>query len=114
VNVSAAQIRQRDFIRVVEETIGDSSNPIGIDMEITETVLMEDINSAIQKLREVRKLGIGVAIDDFGTGYSSLSYLARLPVETVKIDRSFVSAMVDEPTALKWFRQLSRSRIRCD
>src|SRR5229473_1997325 len=77
VNVSAIQLRQRDFVSIVEQAIMEGLAPTGIDLEITESLIMEDIQASIEKLAEVRRLGIGVAIDDFGTGYSSLSYLAR-------------------------------------
>ena len=99
VNVSAIQLRQRNFVRTVEQAIRDGVSPAGIDLELTESVVMEDIQATMEKLLEVRRLGIGIAIDDFGTGYSSLSYLARLPVQTLKIDRSFVKSMGDDATA---------------
>ncbi len=69
--------------------------PEHIDLEITESMLMEDIEGNIRKLRAVREMGMKIAIDDFGTGYSSLAYIARLPIDALKIDRSFVSAMAD-------------------
>ena len=97
VNISAIQVRQRDFVKTVEQAIAEA--PGAIDLEITESVVMEDVLSSIKRLNELRRLGVSVAIDDFGTGYSSLAYLARLPVETLKIDRSFVKAMDDDPTA---------------
>ncbi|HXM80928.1 MAG TPA: EAL domain-containing protein [Burkholderiales bacterium] len=97
VNVSPIQLRQRDFVRMVEQAIMEGVAPTGIDLEITESLIMEDIRANIEKLILLRKLGIQVAIDDFGTGYSSLSYLARLPVETLKIDRSFVITMLEDP-----------------
>jgi len=99
VNVSPIQLRQRDFMRIVEQAIIEGLAPAGIDLEITESLIMEDIQATILKLKEVRGLGVGVAIDDFGTGYSSLAYLARLPVETLKIDRSFVITMTEDPTS---------------
>ena len=74
------------------------SNPDhGLDLEITESVMMEDIDSNIVKLKAVRELGVGIAIDDFGTGHSSLRYLARLPIATLKIDRAFVQGMTTNP-----------------
>jgi diguanylate cyclase (GGDEF)-like protein len=97
VNVSAIQLRQRDFVATVERSIMEGLAPAAIDLEITESLIMEDIKTTIGKLNHVRKLRIGVAIDDFGTGYSSLAYLAQLPVETLKIDRSFVATMLEDP-----------------
>jgi diguanylate cyclase (GGDEF)-like protein/PAS domain S-box-containing protein len=98
VNVSAIQLRQRDFVHVVERSIAEGISPTGIDLEITESLVMEDIQASIEKLSALRHLGLGVAIDDFGTGYSSLFYLARLPVQALKIDRSFIATLADDPT----------------
>ncbi len=96
VNVSAIQLRQRDFVGAVERAIVGGVAPTAIDLEITESLVMEDIEGNIRKLKEVRALGLSLAIDDFGTGYSSLAYLAKLPVQTLKIDRSFIIAMLDD------------------
>src|SRR5438094_856510 len=98
VNVSPIQLRHRKFISFVEEAIGGEEH--GIDLEITESVLMEDIQANIEKLNAARKLGIALAIDDFGTGYSSLAYLAKLPVQALKIDRSFIKSMHEGPDAM--------------
>jgi diguanylate cyclase (GGDEF)-like protein len=97
VNVSAIQLRQRDFVDSVLEAIDgtDGREPPHIDLEITESVLVEDIDESTRKLQILRRAGVGVSVDDFGTGYCSLSYLARLPVDTLKIDRSFVVRMRD-------------------
>jgi diguanylate cyclase (GGDEF)-like protein len=100
VNVSPIQLRRRDFVRMLQDAIVGSAVPAGIDLELTESLIMEDIQASIEKLAAVRALGIGVAIDDFGTGYSSLAYLARLPVETLKIDRSFIVTMAEDPTTM--------------
>jgi diguanylate cyclase (GGDEF)-like protein/PAS domain S-box-containing protein len=97
VNVSPIQLRQRDFVDVLKRAISDGVAPPGIDLEITESLVMEDIQANIGKLTSVRALGVNIAIDDFGTGYSSLGYLAKLPVQSLKIDRSFIVAMVDDP-----------------
>ena len=96
VNVSAIQLRQRDFVDIVERAVMEGVAPTGIDLEITESLVMEDVEATIEKLKKVRALGIRMAIDDFGTGYSSLAYLAKLPVETIKIDRSFVITMLKD------------------
>lgn len=94
VNVSSMQLRQRDFVDLVQGAIGSAAGANVIDLEITESCIMEDIEANIDKLRKLRSCGIGIAIDDFGTGYSSLAYLAKLPVDTLKIDRSFIITML--------------------
>jgi diguanylate cyclase (GGDEF)-like protein/PAS domain S-box-containing protein len=98
VNVSAIQLRHRKFVSLVEESIGGPEH--GIDLEITESLLMDDIQANIEKLKQLRNLGIELAIDDFGTGYSSLAYLAKLPAQTLKIDRSFIKSMQDDADAM--------------
>ncbi|MBI3919050.1 MAG: GAF domain-containing protein [Betaproteobacteria bacterium] len=101
VNVSPIQLRQKDFVDVVCEAIGGSgAETHGLDLEITESLIMEDIEGNIEKLRAVRDMGVNIAIDDFGTGYSSLRYLAKLPVNAVKIDRSFIITMVNDPDSM--------------
>jgi PAS domain S-box-containing protein/diguanylate cyclase (GGDEF)-like protein len=97
VNVSQIQLRQRDFVEIVAQAIIADVSPTGIDLEMTESLVMEDIKINIEKLNAIRRLGIKIAIDDFGTGYSSLAYLAKLPAETLKIDRTFISAMLADP-----------------
>jgi diguanylate cyclase (GGDEF)-like protein len=98
VNVSAIQLQQKDFsdmvINVVQE---QGSGPDALELEVTESLLMKDVEGSIRKLSLLRGLGIHVAMDDFGTGYSSLSYIARLPINLVKIDRSFINGMANSP-----------------
>src|SRR2546422_6647568 len=94
VNVSAVQLRQRDFVASVEEAMRPGAVPPGIDLEITESLVMEDIEVNMEKLEAVRVLGLSIAIDGFGTGYSSLGYLTQLPVHSLKIDRSFIITML--------------------
>jgi len=94
VNVSPVQLRRKDFADVVLDVLKRYRGPsIGLDLEITESLIMEDIEGNIERLRAVKDMGVKIAIDDFGTGYSSLGYLARLPVDTLKIDRSFIVTM---------------------
>ena len=101
VNVSAIQLRQRNFVATVEQALRDGGAAlVPMDLEITETLVMQDIEANTAKLKSVRALGVEIAIDDFGTGYSSLAYLARLPVQTLKIDRAFIRGMLaDADTA---------------
>jgi diguanylate cyclase (GGDEF)-like protein len=100
VNVSSAQVRREDFVHAVAEALQHGGPDGGIDIEVTESLLMKDVSDNIEKLSRIRELGVGIALDDFGTGYSSLAYLAKLPVESIKIDRSFVVAMLDDPSAM--------------
>lgn len=101
VNVSPLQLRDRDFIGEVERAIGISPNAAaGLELEITESVVMADIKHNIAALQAIRAMKVKIAIDDFGTGFSSLSYLSRLPVDTLKIDRSFVTDMTAGPDGL--------------
>lgn len=101
VNVSPLQLRQRDFAATVGQAIGvDARAREGIELEITEGVIMEDIAHNMASLAAIRESGVRIAIDDFGTGFSSLAYLARLPVDTLKVDRSFVADMAGAPRGL--------------
>ena len=101
VNVSPLQLRNRGFIDEIRQVIVvDEHAAAGLELEITESLIMEDIKHNIASLQAIREMGMSVAIDDFGTGFSSLSYLARLPVDTLKIDRSFVIDMTAGPEGL--------------
>jgi diguanylate cyclase (GGDEF)-like protein/PAS domain S-box-containing protein len=100
VNVSGIQLQRRDFVEVVKEALRAGASPAAVDIEITESMLTGDIAAAIEKLKAIRDLGVNIAIDDFGTGYSSLGYLAKLPVHSLKIDRSFTMTMVERPDTM--------------
>jgi len=100
VNVSAVQLRRKDYVATLAAALKLGAVPVGIDLEITESLVMDDIQGNIEKLKEARMLGVAIAIDDFGTGYSSLGYLAKLPMQTLKIDRSFVITMLAEPDTM--------------
>jgi len=94
VNVSARQLARPDFLQVVQGALEAATlDPGDLRLEITETVLMDDPERAEVVLRDLRQLGVKIYLDDFGTGYSSLSYLHRFPVDTLKIDRSFVASL---------------------
>jgi diguanylate cyclase (GGDEF)-like protein/PAS domain S-box-containing protein len=98
VNVSALQLHNRNFVREIEQAIAVApSAATGLELEITESLIMDDIAHNIDCLRAIRALGVTIAVDDFGTGFSSLSYLAKLPVNTLKIDRSFITDMTIGP-----------------
>jgi len=100
VNLSAQQIWQEDFtdniIGIIEQYKLDHSKLI---LEITESVLLRDINDAVKKLFTLKEYGLYLSLDDFGTGYSSLSYLKSLPIDEIKIDKSFVNDIIDDPQA---------------
>jgi EAL domain-containing protein (putative c-di-GMP-specific phosphodiesterase class I) len=92
INLSACQFRQSLFCRQIESSLQDAALAPGwLELELTESVIMEDIQNSSQVLRDLRHLGVSISLDDFGTGYSSLSYLHRFQIDTLKIDRSFVS-----------------------
>lgn len=98
VNLSGVQLRQRDFIDRVRAVLAETGvDPAHLEMEITESVLMEQAKETLSTLHQLKELGVQLAIDDFGTGYSSLSYLKRFPVDTLKIDRSFVRDVTTDP-----------------
>jgi len=100
VNVSTVQLRRDDFVCVVSKVLEIAGSEAGLDLEVTESLFMDDASGNIERLIAIRDLGVGIAIDDFGTGYSSLGYLTRVPAESLKIDRSFVAAMLDDPAAM--------------
>jgi EAL domain-containing protein (putative c-di-GMP-specific phosphodiesterase class I) len=95
VNVSPIQLRRASFLDTVRQVLAEGTDPPGIDLEITESVIMEDIAGNIGRLSAMRELGMHIAIDDFGTGYSSLGYLHDLPVTGLKIDKMFVAGARD-------------------
>jgi diguanylate cyclase (GGDEF)-like protein/PAS domain S-box-containing protein len=100
INVSTLQLRRSDFVCTVKNILSVAGSEAGIDIEVTESLIMQDVEDNIAKLVAIRDLGVRIAIDDFGTGYSSLGYLAKLPVESLKIDRSFIISMLDDPSAM--------------
>lgn len=98
VNVSFLQLRHRSFVAEVREALAfDPAAGAGLELEITESMVMEDVEHSRSSLHALREMGITIAIDDFGTGFSSLSYLATLPADTLKIDRSFIMGMDTGP-----------------
>jgi diguanylate cyclase (GGDEF)-like protein/PAS domain S-box-containing protein len=100
VNLSAVQIAKRGFAAAVEHVLRDSGlDPSCMSLEITESVLLADAHALAQTLRELKAIGVRLVIDDFGTGYSALGYLTRLPLDALKIDRSFIVGLGSEPRA---------------
>jgi diguanylate cyclase (GGDEF)-like protein/PAS domain S-box-containing protein len=98
VNFSARQFQQPTFISDVAQILKDTNlDPRWLELELTESSIMKDPEQAIEKLHELKLMGIKVAVDDFGTGYSSLNYLKRFPIDTLKIDKSFVSDVCKDP-----------------
>jgi diguanylate cyclase (GGDEF)-like protein/PAS domain S-box-containing protein len=94
VNLSGRQLAQRDIAGRVDAALSSAgADPKGLVIEITETVLLDDVDSAVRTLDALREIGVKLSIDDFGTGYSSLTYLRRFPIDIVKIDRSFVNQL---------------------
>ncbi len=101
VNVSPLQLRDQGFIDEIGAVVGvDAQAPDGLELEMTESLIMEDVRHTIASLQSIRDMRVTVAVDDFGTGFSSLSYLAKLPLDTLKIDRSFVIEMTTAPEGL--------------
>ena len=101
VNISALQLRQRGSVEMIKQLIGaERQYAAALDLELTESLFMDDINVSIGQLRALRELGVTIAIDDFGTGFSALSYLTRLPIDTIKIDGSLVRDMTGSPNGL--------------
>ena len=97
VNVSAMQFQQGDFVERVASAIGDAGlNPALLELELTESILIKDINETLSRLHALASLGVSLAIDDFGTGYSSLAYLKKFPISKLKIDRAFVMGLPDD------------------
>jgi len=100
VNVSARELRHSDFVAQCAGLLEPHLGEHGLDIEITESMLMDDISKSVNVLQELRALGCRIGIDDFGTGYSSLNYLSRLPADTLKIDQSFTNAIAHSADTL--------------
>ncbi len=100
VNVSARQFHQPDFVASVKDTVRAAAiDPGRLELELTESAILSDVDETIRRMNELRALGIRFALDDFGTGYSSLSYLKRLPFDQLKIDQSFVRDMAEDESS---------------
>jgi EAL domain-containing protein (putative c-di-GMP-specific phosphodiesterase class I) len=100
VNVSARELRHANFISDCTALLERTNREHGLDIEVTESMFMDDIGKCIRVLQALRDLGCKIGIDDFGTGYSSLNYLSRLPADVLKIDQSFTMAVASSPDTL--------------
>ncbi len=102
INISLRQFSDPSLLGVIEKSVRDNGlNPQNLEVEITESLLMEDVDKAIMTLKKIQKLGISVAIDDFGTGYSSFSYLKNLPINVLKVDRCFIKDIPESQEDMK-------------
>jgi len=98
VNVSALQFVANNFLSSVRAAlISTGIDPCNLELELTETVLMQDAESAVQTLRALKAIGVQLAVDDFGVGYSSFSYLRKFPLDALKVDRSFINDISSNP-----------------
>jgi diguanylate cyclase (GGDEF)-like protein len=97
VNISAVELRAKDFVTSVRGILADTGlDPSLLEIELTETSLMQDSRTIVEVLKELKEIGVQLALDDFGTGYSSLSYVKRFPIDTLKIDQSFVRDLASD------------------
>jgi len=97
VNLSGRQFKDREIVKLVYDVIEETSiNPSNLELEITETIALDDIEYTIATIQELRKIGVSFSLDDFGTGYSSMNYLKRLPVTNLKIDKSFLDTVMED------------------
>ena len=97
INISALQYKKDDFVDSIMAVIDKYGvDPSDIELEITESILIDDFDSVTTKLTRLRNLGVGISLDDFGTGYSSLSYLKKFPIDTLKVDKSFIDTVLDD------------------
>ena len=102
INISALQFKNKGFIKTLMNLLEEYHIPSNlIELEITESVFIEDMEDVIDKMNTLREMGVRFSMDDFGTGFSSLSYLRKLPIDTLKIDKSFIDSVVtDSPTRM--------------
>lgn len=109
VNVSARQFERRDFVAQVAQVLRSAAFPAErLELELTESYLMRNLPESVHRMREIRELGVSISIDDFGTGYSSLSYLSKLPVDSLKIDQSFLRRLLEPKGSLPVVQSIVR------
>jgi EAL domain-containing protein (putative c-di-GMP-specific phosphodiesterase class I) len=97
INISATQCRRDDFVNeIIQITNKYQIEPSQFELEITESVLIDEFDTVLEKLRQLKEYGLRISLDDFGTGFSSLSYLKKLPIDTLKIDKSFIDTVLTD------------------
>ncbi len=97
VNLSGRQFKDKEIVKLVYDVIEETGiNPNNLELEITETIALDDLEYTIATIQELRKIGVSFSLDDFGTGYSSMNYLKRLPVSNLKIDKSFLNTVMED------------------
>jgi diguanylate cyclase (GGDEF)-like protein len=102
VNVSAVQMRDKNFVEIVKAVLLKTNiDPKQLELEITESLFIDDMEETIKMLNEIKALNVRISLDDFGTGFSSLSYLRRLPIDTLKIDKSFIDDLSDQDASIR-------------
>jgi diguanylate cyclase (GGDEF)-like protein len=102
VNVSAVQMRDKNFVAIVKNVLDETNmDPKQLELEITESLFIDNIEETIDMLNEIKSLNVRISLDDFGTGFSSLSYLRRLPIDTLKIDKSFIDDLSDQDSSIR-------------
>ena len=107
--MSVRQLKEPAFVATVAEVLQQTGvEPDRLILELTESLLMENLDAVLEVLHQLRALGVRLAIDDFGTGYSSLAYLVKLPVQVLKIDRSFITGLDDDANNLTLVRSILR------
>jgi EAL domain-containing protein (putative c-di-GMP-specific phosphodiesterase class I) len=107
VNVSALQFRMSNLTMVVRQALAGAKLPAEwLELELTESLILENAEATIRAMHELKALGIALSLDDFGTGYSSLSYLRRYPLDRLKIDRSFINEMMSYPSSAALVRSI--------
>jgi EAL domain-containing protein (putative c-di-GMP-specific phosphodiesterase class I) len=109
VNVSALQFERREFVQTVATTLALTGFPPQcLELELTESYVMRDLSESVRRMTQIRNLGVSISIDDFGTGYSSLSYLNKLPVDSLKIDQSFLRGLQEPEGSLPVVQSIVR------
>jgi EAL domain-containing protein (putative c-di-GMP-specific phosphodiesterase class I) len=108
VNLSGKQVAQPDLINEIDSILKMLAEASCLNLELTESVIMENFELTVEVLAKLRKLGDQIQIDDFGIGYSSLNYLSRFPINALKIDRSFINLMTDDPNHMKIVQAIVR------